>query len=70
MSCKLNHYTISADKSNIYDNTYLNCQATDLILQILQTVYLDNGTAFAFSRTRQRYDKEKYVILEPDHPNQ
>lgn len=62
--------TISADKPEHFDRKYLACESSDPVLQVQQVVYLDDGTAFEFSHTRQRFDKGKYVILEPDHPNQ
>lgn len=62
--------TISADKPNKFDQQYLACTSADPVLQVQQTVYLDDGVAFEFSHTRQRYDKGKFVVLEPNHPNQ
>ncbi|WEV43613.1 GntR family transcriptional regulator [Lactobacillus sp. ESL0684] len=61
--------TISADKPDQLDQQYLNCLPVDPILQVQQIVYLDDGVAFEFSRTRQRFDKGKYTIFEAGHPN-
>lgn len=60
---------ISADRPNDFDQKYLDCALTDPVLQVQQTVYLDDGTAFEFSHTRQKFDKGKFVIFEPDHPS-
>ncbi|MBU7567332.1 GntR family transcriptional regulator [Weissella hellenica] len=61
--------TISAEKPNDLDQKHLNCKISDPILQIQQTVFLDDGKPFEYSYTRQRFDKGKFVILEPTHPN-
>lgn len=53
---------ISADKSDAYDELYLNCDPGDAILSVRQTVYLDNGVPFEYSETRNRYDKGSVTI--------
>ncbi|ETY72971.1 GntR family transcriptional regulator [Lactiplantibacillus fabifermentans] len=50
---------ISADQPDDYDQKYLACAVTDPILQVKQTVYLDDQQPFEYSRTRHRFDKNK-----------
>lgn len=52
---------ISADKTNEFDQKYLNCKMDDPILEVFQTVFLSNGTPFEISRARHRYDNERVV---------
>ncbi|KAF1299104.1 transcriptional regulator [Enterococcus sp. JM4C] len=54
---------IKADKPDKYDIKYLDCQPDDPILEVEQTVYLDNGTPFEYSQTRHRYDRGDITVL-------
>ncbi|MCZ3393889.1 UTRA domain-containing protein, partial [Enterococcus faecium] len=47
---------ISADKPNNMDQKYLKCDLTEPVLQVQQTVFLQNGEPFEFSTTRHRFD--------------
>lgn len=47
---------ISADKPNNMDQKYLKCDLTEPVLQVQQTVFLQNGKPFEFSTTRHRFD--------------
>ncbi|MDO4669948.1 MAG: GntR family transcriptional regulator [Aerococcus sp.] len=48
---------IRADKSDAYDQKYLNCQINDPILEVEQVVRFANTEApFEYSQTRHRYD--------------
>ena len=48
---------VSADKSDAYDQQYLNCKVDDPVLEVEQQVFLEDGRVFEFSQTRQKYDK-------------
>lgn len=48
---------IRADKSAKLDWDYLGCEKDEPVLEVEQTVYLNNGTAFEYSLARHRYDK-------------
>lgn len=52
---------IRSDKSDAYDQKYIECKKEDPILEVEQVVYLSNGTPFEFSQTRHRYDKGDYI---------
>ncbi|MDN6899939.1 GntR family transcriptional regulator [Oenococcus sicerae] len=54
---------IGAVKPDNYDKMFLNCVDGDPVLEVSQTVYLDNGIAFEFSRTRHRYDKGNVTVF-------
>lgn len=54
---------ISADRPDDFDQKYLNCALTDPILQVKQTVYLDDQQPFEFSRTRHRFDSNKITAF-------
>lgn len=47
---------ISADKPNEMDQEYLKCDLTEPVLQVKQTVFLQNGKPFEYSTTRHRFD--------------
>lgn len=47
---------ISADKPNKMDQEYLKCDLTEPVLQVKQTVFLQNGKPFEYSTTRHRFD--------------
>lgn len=54
---------IQADKSDHYDQEYLNCDATDPVLEVEQVVYLSDGRPLEYSRSRNRYDQRSYSVL-------
>lgn len=56
------HRRIKADRPDQYDQQYLACQANDPVLEIEQTVYLENGQPFEYSQTRHRYDKGDITV--------
>ncbi|MBF8807802.1 MAG: GntR family transcriptional regulator [Enterococcus lacertideformus] len=56
--------TISADKSTIFDQNYLNCSTTDPILEVQQVVYLKDGQPIEFSTSRNRFDVRNYSLLD------
>ena len=47
---------ISADQPNQMDQEYLHCKPVEPVLQVTQTVFLQNGLPFEYSTTRHRYD--------------
>ena len=55
---------IHADKASEYDIDYLECAPHDPVLEVEQVVYLQNGKPFEYSRSRHRYDKRSYTILD------
>lgn len=57
------HRRIKADKPDQYDIEYLDCQSDDPVLEIEQTVYLDNDIPFEYSQTRHRYDKGDITVV-------
>ncbi|MCB5955744.1 GntR family transcriptional regulator [Enterococcus sp. CWB-B31] len=57
------HRRIKADKPDQYDIDHLHCQADDPVLEIEQTVYLDNEIPFEYSQTRHRYDKGDITVI-------
>ncbi|MGX6961193.1 GntR family transcriptional regulator [Vagococcus xieshaowenii] len=58
------HRNIHADKSNELDHQYLECAITDPVLEVEQVVYLKNSRPIEFSRSRNRYDKKSYTVLD------
>lgn len=58
---------IRADKSDAYDQKYIDCASTDPVLEVDQVVYLDNGTPFEYSQTRHRYDKGDFTATNLEH---
>ncbi|MGX7125782.1 GntR family transcriptional regulator [Enterococcus viikkiensis] len=57
------HRRIKADKPDHYDVEYLECQKDDPVLEIEQTVYLENDLPFEYSQTRHRYDKGDITVV-------
>ncbi|KRL59515.1 GntR family transcriptional regulator [Latilactobacillus fuchuensis] len=55
---------IQADKSDEYDQKYLDCAPTDPVLEVEQVIYLDNGEPIEYSRSRNRYDRRSYTYLD------
>lgn len=55
---------ITADKSDDYDQKYLNCSPSDPVLQVEQAVYLENGRPIEYSRSRNRFDMKGYSLLD------
>jgi len=58
------HRMIHADKSSEIDQEYLNCAADDPVLEIEQVVYLEDGTPFEYSRSRNKYDTRSYNVVD------
>lgn len=54
---------IRADKSGELDWEYLHCSKEEPVLEVEQTVYLNNGTAFEYSLARHRYDKFVFTTV-------
>lgn len=57
---------IQATKSDFFDQKYLNCEIDDPVLEVEQVVYLKDGQPIEYSRSRNRYDKRGYSILNVD----
>ncbi|GGI65492.1 MULTISPECIES: GntR family transcriptional regulator [Enterococcus] len=55
---------LKADKADQLDKTYLNCEASDPILEVEQIVYLKDGQPIEYSRSRNRYDQRSYSVLD------
>ena len=58
------HRNIHADKSTQFDQEYLNCQENDPVLEVEQVVYLKNSRPIEYSKSRNRYDKKSYTVLD------
>lgn len=58
------HRTIHADKSSEYDQEYLNCDEYDPVLEVEQVVYLEDGTPFEYSRSRNKYSTRSYNVVD------
>lgn len=58
------HRIIHADKSSKYDQEYLNCSENDPVLEIEQVVYLEDGTPFEYSRSRNKYNTRSYNVID------
>ncbi|WP_239257173.1 GntR family transcriptional regulator [Listeria ilorinensis] len=54
---------IRADKPSKLDREYLDCSETDPVMEVEQTVYLNNGVAFEYSLSRHRYDKFVFTTV-------
>ncbi|WP_194179696.1 GntR family transcriptional regulator [Enterococcus mundtii] len=55
---------ISADKSSVFDQQYLNCAETDPVLEVQQVVYLKDGQPIEYSSSRNRFDVRNYSLLD------
>ncbi|MGM9902628.1 GntR family transcriptional regulator [Enterococcus sp. 10A9_DIV0425] len=55
---------ISADKSSLFDQKYLNCAETDPVLEVQQVVYLKDGQPIEYSSSRNRFDVRNYSLLD------
>lgn len=55
---------ITAERPDNYDQQYLNCSASDPVLQVEQVVYLGNGRPIEYSRIRNRFDTKGYSLLD------
>lgn len=58
------HRIIGADKASEYDIKHLNCREEDPVLEIEQIVYLEDGTPFEYSKSRNKYDIRTYNITD------
>lgn len=58
------HRIIQADKASEYDQKYLDCNEHDPILEIEQVVYLEDGTPFEYSRSRNKYNTRSYNVVD------
>ncbi|WP_207695756.1 GntR family transcriptional regulator [Enterococcus sp. DIV0212c] len=58
---------IQADKSDDYDQQYLNCKKEDPVLEVQQVVYSKGGRPIEFSCSRNRYDQRSYSVLNVDY---
>ena len=56
--------SIQADKSNWYDQEYLNCGVDDPVLEVEQIIYLKNGRPIEYSKSRSRFDQRSYSVLD------
>lgn len=55
---------IHADVANNLDIQELDCQTHTPVLEVEQVVYLENGTPFEYSTSRNRYDTRSYTITD------
>lgn len=55
---------IRADRSDEYDQQYLECDLHDPVLEVEQVVYLKDGRPIDYSRFRHRYDRRSYSLLD------
>lgn len=55
---------IHADLANELDIQELDCDMHTPILEVEQVVYLDNGTPFEYSTSRNRFDTRSYTITD------
>ncbi|MCB2636677.1 GntR family transcriptional regulator, partial [Listeria monocytogenes] len=54
---------IRAVKATLLDQQYLDCASDDPVVEVEQTLYLNNGLSFEFSRSRHRYDKFVFTTV-------
>ena len=52
---------IKADRCDSYDQDFLDCEASDPVLEVEQVVSLRDGRPFEYSQLRYRYDKGQLV---------
>ena len=52
---------IKADRCDSYDRDFLDCEASDPVLEVEQVVSLRDGRPFEYSQLRYRYDKGQLV---------
>lgn len=57
-----NKRIITAEKPDAYDMKYLDCTEDDPVLCIHQTAYLENGSPFELSESRNKYDNGSLTI--------
>ncbi len=55
---------IQADRSNLFDQEYLNCKSDDPVLEVEQVVYLKSSRPIEYSKSRSRYDQKSYSVLD------
>lgn len=55
---------IHADTPKELDIQYLQCGEHTPVLEVEQVVYLNNGTPFEYSRSRNRFDTRSYTITD------
>lgn len=60
---------IHAAKSSKYDQEYLGCAVDDPVLEVEQVVHLEDGTPIEYSRSRNRYDKRSYTVVDLQSKN-
>lgn len=60
---------IHADLSNEFDQHYLKCQSGDPILEVEQVAWLQDGTPFEYSFSRNRYNTRSYTVLDISQPS-
>lgn len=60
---------IHADKPGEYDYKYLDCGEQDPVLEVEQVIYLKDGRPFEYSRSRNRYDKRSYNVIDVKQDN-
>lgn len=58
------HRSIQADKPSELDQKYLECAPDDPVLEVEQVVYLKNSRPIEYSKSRNRYDKKRYTVLD------
>lgn len=61
-------FSITGVRPSEEDMVHLNLEPTDFLMQIVQTVYFDDGTAFEYSIDRHMPDEFIYSNIETDMP--
>ncbi|MGY3748817.1 GntR family transcriptional regulator [Vagococcus acidifermentans] len=61
------HRSIRADKPSELDMKHLECLPDDPVLEVEQVVYLKNSRPIEYSKSRNRYDKKEYTVLDVIH---
>lgn len=54
---------VRALKPNEQDRIYLNCEATDPVLEVEQVIYLDDGTPLEYAHCHYRYDHGGIIVV-------